>query len=666
MEIYTAGECIKYTDKINETAESFIESNKDYLKKELLDFVDGSDYDSPHFKSEPIFLLTGQSIANILTSNIEGILHNKEYNDLDIFYFPFQTGIKNEFVEGSSSEVELKYGFNGDLYSRITRVYDNPRKMKFDIVENSIQKTENIKLQFIEIDNIFCKYHMKDTANRFEKAAFKILNNFDIYNVKLGILVNANMDKCKLIIHPEAIKVINYYANMPVCKHRNTVSIMRALSKCSASLSYSNYDLQDQLRAKYTAQHNEKLDSLLLGNNFIKKYFDEGLNHDTRTDKLDLRYQSRTLEKFLRVKQKASYSLITKSTSFVDELSGEFDNYLIYKDSCMMLNSDKKEFNVELLEILTKHKQIIADSLSCLLYDIIYFYKKIKNKKHYIEFLEKVLELKNNGYLNDNFYAKLVSVIFRNFDKLVKLKTIDELIDILKLLYHNYSIQSSCMMHEWPEKAILDAIENINIISIFENINHVNYNLLSFKNISKYLNIFVKQSVEYMINYSADNYTTDKMNMDRLNCNYFEKFYDKRIIFEVDYIDNLFEIKRSNRYDKDKLLYVIDSILQKFNNTTLSDLDGNVFNIFNIDGDDFIVFRRILIDGQNKLIFVQYSDNIEHSRLDDSVKLVIDANAKTVSTITDNDISEYNNFAKYYKMLTLNMIKEINEQCYSF
>jgi len=450
------------------SATQFLKSNENTIKAIINTISYQITAKNNHFDNEPIFFISGQSVASFLASAINPRFP-QIYNDLDIFVPDFVT--PSESSADENENIEVKYMLNNGSKIDIQRIDSIDKDTNYEFINPADDTPIWIEPQIIWYRNIYKSITAKEIQNRFQKMAFSVIDGFDINSVKIGILLDKNLENINLIIHPEFLKCLHEGVNIKSCNF-NPSTYMRVFSK-NISILRSNTVVKRIIESEaneneFISKMIEKLEyelSVLRTANHIYMKFVESENARNVYDKNMhlMRINVDAQRKFFQRLEKVAQLLNTFENIYPDckpiteQLKNLFykfqDTFYLRKKYLIMKGSE--ELQCKFFETIHSDKwgalfNFDAQDIAQIINDE----QQIKHTDKYEEFLNFIKDANNT-------YGDLAIFFVKWFDELIEKYGIEKIKDAYIFL-QRHSSYAQILKYYYTKKALFKFIENFN------------------------------------------------------------------------------------------------------------------------------------------------------------------------------------------------------------
>jgi len=596
------------------SATQFLKSNVNTIKSIINIISSQISAKNNHFDNEPIFFISGQSVASFLASAIDPRFP-QIYNDLDIFVPDFV--IPSESSADESEDIEARYMINNSKID-IQRVDFVDENIKYEFV-NPINATHIwIEPQIIWYRNIYKSITAKEIQNRFQKMAFSVIDDFDINSVKIGILLDKNLENINLIIHPEFLKCLYEGVNIKSCNF-NPSTYIRVFGK---NISILNIDTvvkrlieSETNETDFVLKIIEKLEyelSILRTANHIYMKFAESENVGNIYDNVThlMRVNIDMQKKFFRRLEGVAQSLDTFENIYpvykpvvkqLKKLLCKFQdafylrkNYLIMKGSeelqCKFFKSMHSSKWGSLFSFDTQDvAQIISGE------------QQIKYTSKYEEFLNFIKDV-------DNIHEDLTILFIRWFDELIEKYGIEKIKDVYAFLQRHDSYKQ-ILKYYYTKKAFFEFIENFNSEKIKKAVVEKYLFFLDEENITEELvERYIKKGRVFLRNVINDNLSLLTEKFDPLEL----ISYDTINLWYAKIDDNVYRI---NSYTLTEEICNICADVFKIDNSSIEEITKYLESEYMLTFDDVPVsFNFALFDKESNTMLLQFT-NQNNNRL---------------------------------------------------
>ena len=469
MKTFTLSKKSDEIKKLEDVAQNFLNTNAVTLKNTLAKYADLDDISDnslrEYVEDQKIFFLSGQSIANIFNS--DKTFSCFEYNDLDIFVLTSKSIAIDRKLKTDNDTYENTDAFkNVTNPSTILSIYAQQEKI---YLKNMSQNISTVP-QFIDVynhyiftnsinvilKNMSSELNVDDLLNR---SAYKIIDDFDLSSVKIGILVNRDLTRATLIVHE------NYLDNeyrLPIPSRANMISVIRSLRKAYNS---NLAALGDEAVQEYINIINQNMDILQTATWYSNQYkqFVPEIQVPTGSkalmewadaiSKVELNYYS-TFDSHKYNKKFKNYDA---NRNKLNNLMIYVDDLFEYNRGIISIKSEKKFDNLYLDESLNLDKYRLQTDLKPDIVTVCEKEMKITNTEHYKQFINNLIDFYHqipdenhkNGKSKDDIYKKginfnindiMVFTLFcgKNYDELAKKYTPYEMFLLLVFIRKLY------------------------------------------------------------------------------------------------------------------------------------------------------------------------------------------------------------------------------------
>jgi len=587
-------------------AARFLKSNKNTIKSIINTISSQISAKNNRFDNEPIFFISGQSVASFLASAINPRFP-QIYNDLDIFVPDFVT--PSESSADESEDIEARYMLNSSKID-IQQV-DSADGVKYEFV-NPINATQIwIEPQTIWYRNIYKNIAAKEIQNRFQKMAFSVIDDFDINSVKIGILLDKNLENINLIIHPEFLKCLYEGVNIKSCNF-NPSTYIRVFDK---NISILNIDTvvkrlidSETNEIDFILKIIEKLEyelSILRTANHIYMKFAESENMRNIYDDVTrlMRVNIDTQKKFFRRLEGVAQSLDTFENIYpvykpvvkqLKKLLCKFQDVFYLRKKYLIMKGSE-ELQCKFFKSMNPDKW---GSLFCFdaqdAAQIINGEQQIKHTSKYEEFLNFIKDA-------NNIYEDLTILFIRWFDELIEKYGIEKIKDVYIFLQRHNSYKQ-ILKYYYTKKALFEFIRNFNSEKIKKAVVEKYLFFLDEENITEELvEYYMKKGRVFLRNVINDNLSllTEKFDpLELISHDTINLWYAK-----ID--DNVYRI---NSYTLTEEICNICVDVFKIDNLSIEEIMKYLGSEYAFTFDDVPVnFNFALFDKESKTMLLQFT-----------------------------------------------------------
>ena len=182
-----------------------------------------------------VFLITGQFFSDLMYPSELGSRPIRD-NDLDVFVFVDE--YMNHKEQRSSANQDEYIELNQSQNYKIYDVSDEETGTKVAFK----QFIYYVPLQYIDTKNVYTEIAYQENSNEsLMKSAYKLLNDFYIQDVKIGLLTDKDFNSISLIVHEDYLDNLETMCGLPTPANCLISTIFKSVMK------FNDYHDQNEL-----------------------------------------------------------------------------------------------------------------------------------------------------------------------------------------------------------------------------------------------------------------------------------------------------------------------------------------------------------------------------------------------------------------------------------